>query len=205
MSLTEKEFYQTIDQQAQAVFKDRGSSFLAYAYPLSSKEEFKGILKDLKKAHPKAAHHCFAYRLGPDEHQFRVSDDGEPSGTAGRPILAQIDSKGLTNVLVIVVRYFGGTLLGVPGLIHAYKTAASLVLQTVPVIRKPVESLFELQFDYSRQNEVEQLLRVSGARILEKDFQLFCRLVAAIPRNRLKEFSHRFTEHHWEGIDLQWK
>jgi putative IMPACT (imprinted ancient) family translation regulator len=105
-------FFNTIDKPSSAEFKDRGSKFIAYAFPISSVEDFKLKLNDIKKEHPKATHHCFAYRLGTDGNNFRVSDDGEPSGSAGRPILGQIDSKQLTNTLVIVVRYFGGTLLG---------------------------------------------------------------------------------------------
>ena len=115
-----EEFYYTIAQPVVTEFKDRGSRFLAYAYPLASVDDFKAKMKLLKEEHPKAVHHCFAYRLGVDGNTFRVSDDGEPSGSAGRPILGQIDSKQLCNVLVVVVRYFGGTLLGVPGLINAY-------------------------------------------------------------------------------------
>src|ERR1700704_2284357 len=137
--MSEPDVYQTISQQSLAEFKDRGSRFLAYAYPVKTVDEFKEKLQLLKKEHPKAVHHCFAYRIGLDGNNFRVNDDGEPSGSAGRPILGQIDSKQLTNVLVIVVRYFGGTLLGVPGLINAYKTTAALALQVTPVVRKPVE------------------------------------------------------------------
>jgi uncharacterized YigZ family protein len=114
------DYYTTIDRPGVAEFKDRGSQFIAYAYPLADLADFKEKLAVLKKEHPKAVHHCFAYRLGLDGTQYRVSDDGEPSGTAGRPILGQIDSKQLTNILIVVVRYFGGTLLGVPGLIQAY-------------------------------------------------------------------------------------
>ena len=121
-----------------AEFKDRGSRFLAYAFPISSADDFKKRLKELKEEHPKAVHHCFAYRVGTDGNNFRSSDDGEPSGSAGRPILGQIDSKELVDVAIIVVRYFGGTLLGVPGLINAYKTAASFALQSTPIIKKPV-------------------------------------------------------------------
>ena len=131
-----EEFYYTIAQPVVAEFKDRGSRFLAFAYPLASVDDFKAKMKLLKEEHPKAVHHCFAYRLGVDGNTFRVSDDGEPSGSAGRPILGQIDSKQLCNVLVVVVRYFGGTLLGVPGLINAYKTVTSLALQTTPMAGK---------------------------------------------------------------------
>ncbi|HPG12861.1 MAG TPA: YigZ family protein [Chitinophagaceae bacterium] len=115
----------TIEKSTTAEYKDRGSKFLAYAWPINDKDSFKEHLAAVKKEQPKASHHCFAYRIGTDGNNYRVSDDGEPSGTAGRPILGQIDSKELTNVLIIVVRYFGGTLLGVPGLIQAYKSAAA--------------------------------------------------------------------------------
>src|SRR6478672_1093198 len=141
-----QEFYLTIEQSALAEFKDRGSRFLAYAFPVQTIDDFKKQLQALKKEHPKAAHHCFAYRLGLEGNNFRISDDGEPSGSAGRPILGQIDSKGLTNALIIVVRYFGGTLLGVPGLINAYKSAASMALQLIPVITKAIEVNYSLQF-----------------------------------------------------------
>src|SRR6476660_5099192 len=108
--------YYTIDQPSTAEYKDRGSRFIAYAYPIQTADDFKKHLQLLKKEHPKAVHHCFAFRIGLDGNNFRVSDDGEPSGSAGKPILGQIDSKQIVNVLVVVVRYFGGTLLGVPGL-----------------------------------------------------------------------------------------
>src|SRR5215831_15006444 len=157
--MTEKEFYYTISQPAIAEFKDRESRFLAYAYPLHSAEDFKNYLQQLKKEHPKAAHHCFAHRMGLDGNNFRSSDDGEPSGTAGKPILGQIDSKNLTNVLVVVVRYFGGTLLGVPGLINAYKTTAALAVQQTVIIEKPVLVSYRLQFDYMLMNEVMKLVK----------------------------------------------
>src|SRR3954466_8194860 len=133
--MSEREYYNTITQPSTAEFKDRGSKFIAYAFALETTDDFKKQLQLLKKEHPKAVHHCFAYRIGTDGNNFRSSDDGEPSGTAGRPILGQIDSKMLTNAAVIVVRYFGGTLLGVPGLINAYKMATSLVLQVTPIVQ----------------------------------------------------------------------
>src|SRR5260370_9227955 len=125
----EQYFYYTIEKTATAEFTERGSKFIAYACPVKSVDEFKETLNEIKKEHPKATHHCFAYRIGLDGNNFRVNDDVEPSGSAGRPILGQIDSKQLTNVLVVVVRYFGGTLLGVPGFINAQKTAAALAFQ----------------------------------------------------------------------------
>ena len=133
------DYYFTIEQPAIAELKERGSRFLAYCFPVGTIELCKKHIAALKKEHPKAVHYCVAYRLGIDGNTFRVSDDGEPAGSAGRPILGQIDSKQLTNVLVVVVRYFGGTLLGVPGLINAYKTATSLTLQLIPIVQKAVE------------------------------------------------------------------
>src|SRR4051812_32495746 len=152
--MIEQESYNTIERPSQAEFKDKGSRFIAYAYPLQKVDDFKKILQDLKKDHPKAVHHCFAYRIGTDGNTFRVSDDGEPSGTAGKQILGQIDSKKITNVLVVVVRYFGGTLLGVPGLINAYKTASSFALQLSPTVQKAIEKEYTIQFDYTQVNEV---------------------------------------------------
>src|SRR5579872_6230859 len=143
--MTEQETYYTIGKSAMAEFSDRGSKFIAYACPVSNVEEFKLRLGEIKKEHPRATHHCFAYRIGLDGNTHRASDAGEPSGTAGRPILGQIDSRELVNVLVVVVRYFGGTLLGVPGLINAYKSAAALALQITPIVQKPIEAAFVVQ------------------------------------------------------------
>ncbi len=191
----------TISKPGYAEFRDRGSRFLAYAYPISTPEEFKTCLQELKKEHPKAVHHCFAYRIGTDGNQFRVSDDGEPSGTAGRPILGQIDSKQVTNVAVIVVRYFGGTLLGVPGLINAYKTVTSLALQVTPVMEKQVEIPCNIQFDYTRMEPVMSLLKSHNCRIISNENQLFCVIKAGIPKNRLAEVLYKLGE--IQGVDVQ--
>ena len=191
---SEQTSYLTIAQPSVAEFKDRGSKFLGYAFPIGSAVEFKKILQQLKKEHPKAAHHCFAYRVGTDENTFRVSDDGEPSGTAGRPILGQIDSRGLTNVLVVVVRYFGGTLLGVPGLINAYKTVTSLALQVTPAVQKQVELIYTIRFDYTQMNVVMQLMKQYNCTILEQELQLFCSITAGIPKSRLAELLYCLGE-----------
>jgi uncharacterized YigZ family protein len=188
------DYYSTIDRSSNAEFKDRGSKFIAYAYPIEDAESFKKYLQLLKKEHPKAVHHCFAYRLGITGDNFRVSDDGEPSGTAGRPILGQIDSKTLTNTAVIVVRYFGGTLLGVPGLINAYKTATSLVLQTIPVIQKQIESVYSLQFDYTAMNDVMQVIKQCNCTVIEQEMQLFSFMKVGIPKNRLDEVLFKLKE-----------
>jgi len=192
--MSDAEYYQTIEKNAFAEFKDRGSKFLAFAYPVQNVEDCKQYLQQLKKEHPKAVHHCFAYRLGWDGNVFRVSDDGEPSGTAGRPILGQIDSKELTNVCVIVVRYFGGTLLGVPGLIQAYKSATAMALQLVPVIQKPIEVLYQLHFDYTQMNDVMMIIKQCGCSVVGQENQLFCLLEVGIPKARLYEVLHRLND-----------
>src|SRR5678816_4679177 len=161
------DYYYTIERSASAEFKDRGSKFIAYAFPVADVTDFKKRLQGLKDEHPKAAHHCFAYRIGTDGNTFRVGDDGEPSGSAGKPIMGQIDSKQLTDLAVVVVRYFGGTLLGVPGLINAYKTVAALALQTTPIIQKAIEIKYRLQFDYTRMNEVMMIARKYNCAVLD--------------------------------------
>lgn len=185
------EFYNTIEQPSQAEYKDRGSKFMAYAYPVNAVEDFKKQLQELKKQHPKAAHFCFAYRIGLDGNQFRVSDDGEPSGTAGKPILGQIDSKEVSNISIVVVRYFGGTLLGVPGLINAYKMAALLVLQVVPIVQKPVLINYSLQYDYTQVNEIMIVIKQLQCVIIKQETQLFSSMVIAVPKSRKEEFEYR--------------
>jgi uncharacterized YigZ family protein len=174
-------FYNTIEKSAQAEYKDRGSRFLAYVFPISTTENFKKERKALKDEHPKAAHHCFAYRLGTDGNNFRTGDDGEPAGTAGKPILGQLDSKGLTNAAAVVVRYFGGTLLGVPGLIAAYKTSTALALQLTSVVQKPVLLYYELQFDYTALNDVMLLVKRFECVVQAQELQLFCRMTLGVP------------------------
>jgi len=192
--MTEQDFYYTIEKTAVAEFKDRGSKFIGYACPVKNVDEFKDRLNEIKKEHPKATHHCFAYRLGLDGNIFRVSDDGEPSGTAGRPILGQIDSKELVNTLVVVVRYFGGTLLGVPGLINAYKSAAALALQMTPLAQKQVEKEYVVQFDYTQVNEVMTLVKQYNCRVVRQEMQLFCNITIAIPKNRVTEVVYKLKE-----------
>lgn len=192
--MSELEFYKTIEQPAVAEFKDRGSKFIAFAYPIETADDFKKHLQQLKKEHPKAVHHCFAYRIGTDGNNFRVSDDGEPSGSAGKPILGQIDSKEVTNITVIVVRYFGGSLLGVPGLINAYKTVTSLVLQVTPIVPKQIEVKYVIHFDYTQMNEVMMVMKQCNCTIIAQEMQLFCNITAGIPKSRLTEVLYRLKE-----------
>jgi uncharacterized YigZ family protein len=192
--------YKTIEKSSYAEFKDRGSRFLAHAFPIQTTHDFKKQLKGLKEEHPKAAHHCFAYRLGIDGNNFRSSDDGEPSGSAGKPILGQIDSKEVTNTAVIVVRYFGGTLLGVPGLINAYKTVTSLALQLTPIVQKPILVNYELQFDYTLMNDVMMVVKRFSCAILQNEAQLFCKMVVGIPKENLQLCLDKLNDLH--GIEV---
>jgi uncharacterized YigZ family protein len=192
--MSEKDFYYTIEKTSEAEFKDRGSKFIATAFPIASVDEVKACLNKVKAEHPKASHHCFAWRLGLDGNSFRVSDDGEPSGSAGRPILGQIDSKEITNALIVVTRYFGGTLLGVPGLINAYKTAASLTLQITPVVQKQVEAPYRVQFDYTIMNQVMMIVKQFNCTVISQDMQLFCMMTVGIPKNRMDEVLYRLKD-----------
>ena len=188
------DYYLTIESSAVAEFKDRGSKFLAYSFPLKSADGLKKILSELKKEHPKAVHYCFAYRTGIEGNQFRANDDGEPSGTAGKPILGQIDTKGLTDMLIVVVRYFGGTLLGVPGLTNAYKTSASLVLQCTPIVQKAVEINYKLHFNYTEMNDVMRILKQYNCTIYKNEMQLFCIVKTGIPKSKLDDVLDAFAE-----------
>lgn len=174
---------------------------MAYAYPVISAGEIKEKLQALKKEHPKAVHHCYAWRLGTDGNQYRAVDDGEPSGSAGKPILGQIDSAGLTNVLVVVVRYFGGTLLGVPGLINAYKTATAQALEAAPKTEKWIEDMYYINFDYPAMGEVLYMLKHAEATLYHQDLQLFCTILAGIPTKHSGAIVDRLSE--IRGVSLK--
>lgn len=173
MSLFE-DTYLTIDETSEGIFRDKGSKFIAYAYPFKDEHALKDIIASLKALHPKARHHCWAYRLSPDRTVYRVNDDGEPSGTAGRPILNALLSKDITNILVVVVRYFGGTLLGVPGLINAYKTATLEALANASVIEKTVDDYYEVNFEYLQMNDVMRVIKDEQITIIDQQFDNAC-------------------------------
>ncbi len=185
--MTDQLYYNTIAKHSFAEFKDRGSKFVAYAYPIKEVNDFKKYLQGVKKEHPKAVHHCFAYRVGTNGNNYRVSDDGEPAGSAGKPILGQIDSKQLINVAVIVARYFGGTLLGIPGLINAYKSSAALALQLTPIIQQPITIPYELLFNYTIMNDVMHVLKMLKCEVVTSDLQLFCNIKVNIPKGVLAQ------------------
>jgi uncharacterized YigZ family protein len=193
--------YQTIANNSESEFKDRGSKFLGYAFNIESTEEFKLKIKILKDLHPKANHHCFAYRLGMDKNNYRVGDNGEPSGSAGKPILNAIDSAGLTNILIVVVRYFGGTLLGVPGLINAYKLTSQLAISANEIVTVEATNRYELEFDYTLTGEVNQLLKKIDAEIISTENFLFCKMNIKIKKKFYAEAGALLDEMH----NLQYK
>jgi uncharacterized YigZ family protein len=190
-----KDTYRTVQNRSEGIFRDRGSKFLAFAYPVYSVEEIKQVLTRLRKEYHDARHHCYAYRLGASKEVFRVHDDGEPSGSAGYPILGQIRSKDLSNILIVVVRYFGGILLGVGGLIHAYRSAAASAIDNAVIVSAAEEDLIELAFPYPAINEVMRFLHEEGMKIQEQDFSESCRIRAQVRKSStshvLDYFSHR--------------
>ncbi len=186
--------YNTIDQQGEASFKDRGSTFIGFSFPLDNVEDFKPIIQKLKKEHTKAAHFCFAYKVGIDGNKFRSSDDGEPSGSAGKPILGQIESKGLTDVFIVVVRYFGGSLLGVPGLINAYKSTAAMALQVVPIRRKPLLFKIKIEFDYTNINEISTIIKHYKCQIISQENFLFSTYTIGIPLDIKEEVMFKLKQ-----------
>jgi uncharacterized YigZ family protein len=179
--------YRTIEKPVEGIFRDRGSKFLSYAFPISGDSEVKAILTQLKKEHPKANHQCCAMRLGIDRSVFRINDDGEPSGTAGRPILNTLLSKDITNVLVVVVRYFGGTLLGVPGLINAYKSATDEALKVAVIIEKTVNDIYAIEFDYLLMNDVMRIIKEDNLIILNQSFDTNCSIEVSIRKTQVNQ------------------
>ena len=193
--------YLTIARAAEGSFKDKGSKFLAYAYPLESEDEIKEHLKTLKKEHYSARHHCFAWRLGADKTHSRTYDDGEPSSTAGKPILGQIQRLNLSDILIVVVRYFGGTLLGVSGLIHAYREAAAEVLQHTEIIEKFIEIPFWVKFDYLRMNPVMKIFKEKELPQQKNEFDQQCRIRSVIRQSEADLIFACFRK--IEGVEIQ--
>jgi uncharacterized YigZ family protein len=175
--------YKTIDVPAEGMFRDRGSKFLAFAFPVSTAEEIAEILNKLKKEHSAANHHCYAWRLGVAGDSYRANDDGEPSGTAGKPIYNQILSAGITNVLLVVVRYFGGTLLGVSGLINAYKSAAADCIANSKIVEKHITEIYRLEFSYDAMNAVMKILKDYDLAQSKQKFELECELEFAVRKS----------------------
>ena len=176
----QKDSYLTIAEPAEAIYKERSSKFLTYASPVESEEEIKELLDALRKEYYDATHHCYAYRLGAQGEAYRANDDGEPSGTAGKPILGQLLSANLTNCLVVVVRYFGGTKLGVSGLIQAYKESTAEVIAVSKIIEKTVDRVVKIEFDYISMNGVMRVVKELSPRIDEQVFDNICSMTLRI-------------------------
>jgi uncharacterized YigZ family protein len=193
--------FKTISKPSEGIFRDKGSRFMAYLFPIQSDAEIKDIIAELKSIHPKARHHCWAMRLSQDRSIFRLNDDGEPSGTAGRPILNTLLSDDLTNVLAVVVRYFGGTLLGVPGLINAYKTATIEAILASEIIEKTVDLLFKIEFGHPVMNEVMKVVKEENIKIFNLSFDLKCTFDLEIRQSLVNKVIGRLEK--IEG--LKWK
>lgn len=193
--------YNTINTNSEGNFIDKGSKFPSYAFEVNSEDEIKEKLEEIKILHPKATHHCYAYKLGLDENNYRANDDGEPSGSAGRPILGQIYSNELTNVLIIVVRYYGGTKLGVSGLINAYKKAAQAAINNTEIIEKEVQVKFEVVCNYLEVNDLMNYLKKMDVNNMEQSFTENCVLRFQVEKSKndeimswLENNSLKFTE-----------
>lgn len=199
-----KDTYCMVAAAAYGAYKDRGSKFEAYAYPVFTEKDWQDCLEEVKKMHPKARHHCYAYRLGLDQLEYRANDDGEPSGTAGRPILGQLDSFGVTNTIVIVVRYFGGTLLGASGLINAYRTAAAAALSAAEIVEKTVEDIYQITFDYALMSNVMNAIKKEELEMVRQDFQAIGKVDIAIRQSAvpptLERLQAAIAEVHLEEV-----
>ena len=180
--------YKSISGPAKGLYKELGSKFLALAWPVETEEEIKKILTDVRKEHFDARHHCYAWRLGLTGEPFRMNDDGEPSSTAGRPIHGQLVSRGLSDILVVVVRWFGGVKLGVPGLIRAYKTATQDALDHAEIVDKVAGEHFTLQFGYLQMNDVMKVLKDMGITPLRQDFDLDCTMEVRVRLSQIEDF-----------------
>ena len=188
-----RDSYKSIPAPAEGLFKDNGSRFISFAFPVETEEEIKDIVAELKKKYHDARHHCYAYRLGYLGDRFRANDDGEPSGSAGRPILGQIDSRGLSDVLVVVVRYFGGIKLGIPGLIRAYKTSTAEALDNAGAVEKVAGKWFRIDFGYGAMNQVMKVLKDMDLRQKDQDFGNECSLKAWVRLSMEDDFKDRLS------------
>ena len=185
--------FKSISSVGKGVYKELGSKFLAFAYPVETEEEIKEIIASLKKEYFDARHHCYAYRLGLTGEKWRANDDGEPSSSAGRPIYGQILSNELSDILIVVVRYFGGVKLGIPGLIRAYKSAAQDAIASATPVEKVSGEVFYVEFDYLQMNDVMKVLKDMNITPLEQNFDIACRMKLRIRLSQIEDFKSRMT------------
>ena len=186
--------YKTIAKTSEGLYKEKGSKFIALAYPVYSEEEVKSILQGLRKEYYDARHHCYSYRLGPEKLKYRINDDGEPSGSAGKPIHGQLLSFDLTDILIVVIRYFGGTKLGVAGLINAYRTSAREAIESNRIIVKTVQIAIKINFDYIQLNDVMKIIKELSPKIHSQEFEMDCNMHLSIRENDSEELLARLLK-----------
>ena len=190
------ETYKELDNPSKGLYKEKGSKFIAYAFPIYTEEAVKEKIIEIKKLEKSARHHCYAFILHPDKSSIRENDDGEPKSTAGKPILAQIESNDLTNTLIIVVRYFGGVKLGITGLIRSYKTAASNAISNSNIITKKIKEIYELIFIYEEINNVMRIIKNENIKIIKKEIDLNCRITISINKKNSDKIIRKFKDNH---------
>lgn len=193
--------YKTIVDPTEGLFKDRGSKFISHAYPVETEEDIKAILAQLRKDYYDARHHCYSYILNPDKSAYRINDDGEPSGSAGKPIHGQLLSYDLTNTLVVVIRYFGGTKLGIPGLINAYREATREALNKAEIITKTINEYFEIVYEYPLMGNVMRIIKDENLNQLKTQFELNCKIELCVRKNDYPRIEEEFRKIH--GVKLK--
>ncbi|MBN2173440.1 MAG: YigZ family protein [Bacteroidales bacterium] len=192
--ITGNDTYRTIKGTSEGLYKEKGSKFIAFAFPVSSDNEVKFRLEELRKKYHDARHHAYAYRIGIENPTWRMNDDGEPSNTAGKPIYGQILSLDLTDILIVVIRYFGGVKLGVGGLIGAYKTAAHDALDKAEIITKTIHDVFEIHFQYEQMKEVMKILREENLKQITQSFSMDCKIILEIRKQKSDNIVNKFTK-----------
>ncbi|MBI6116446.1 IMPACT family protein [Salegentibacter maritimus] len=196
-----KDTYKTITKASpEVLFKDRNSKFFGYAFPVKTEDEANLHLEELKSKHHKARHWCYAWQLGKSDFQYRANDDGEPSNSAGMPIYGQIQSFEVTNILIVVVRYFGGVKLGVGGLINAYKTAAQMALEEANIITYTIDEVFEISFDYPEMNIVMRLIKENNLTVIEQKLALDCKIYISVRKKEADAIFEKFNSTYKVGI-----
>ena len=190
----ESDTYKSISAPSQGIYKDKGSKFLSFAFPVQTEEEVKPIIDSLKKEYYDARHHCYAYRIGQFGDIWRANDDGEPSGTAGKPILGQLLSNDITDCLIVVVRYFGGTKLGVSGLIQAYREAAADVLDSADVVERTVDTVVRVDFSYMVMNDVMRIIKDESPKVVEQTFDNLCTVTLAIRQSKAEQLLGKLSK-----------
>ncbi|MFD0975962.1 IMPACT family protein [Salinimicrobium gaetbulicola] len=188
-----KDTYKTITKASEEVlFKDKNSKFFGYAFPVNNEDQIKDHLEDLKKKHHAARHWCYAWQLGKEDFRYRANDDGEPSNSAGMPIYGQIQSFEVTNVLIVVVRYFGGVKLGVGGLINAYKTAAQMALEASNIVTRTIDLKFEIAFDYPEMNKVMRVIKENNLNVIDQILELDCKIIISVRKKEAERIFEKF-------------